>query len=83
VRKDNQNDDEQLSTTEAGERLGVSRKRIHQLIEEGKLPARKVGNVWIIEAKNLPLVQNRLSVGRPKKSSTTPATGAEDEKEDE
>jgi excisionase family DNA binding protein len=68
VKKDDQID-EQLSTTEAGERLGISRKRIHQLIEEGKLPAKKIGKVWIIEARDLPLVQTRPPVGRPKKKS--------------
>jgi excisionase family DNA binding protein len=76
VNKDNQSEDEQISTTEAAKRLNISRKRVHQLIEEKKLPAKKVGKVWIIEAKDLSLVQNRPPVGRPKKSATT-----EDEEE--
>jgi excisionase family DNA binding protein len=78
VTKKKDEDSEPISTTEAGERLGISRKRIHQLIEEGKLPAKKVGKVYIIDPKDLKLVQNRPSVGRPKKSPTA----AEDREEE-
>lgn len=61
-----QRESDQISTTEAGERLGVSRKRINQLIEEGRLPAKKIGKTWIIEADDLELVKDRKH-GRPRK----------------
>ena len=39
-----------LSATQAAERLGVSRMRVNQLVNDGKLPARKIGNMWAIDA---------------------------------
>jgi excisionase family DNA binding protein len=82
VTKKKQNEDsEPISTTEAAERLGISRKRVNQLIDEQKLPAKKIGKVWIIDPKDLALVENRQkTAGRPKKSTTTPTT-PEDEEE--
>ena len=55
-----------LSTTQAAERLNVSRRRVIALIEQGKLPAEKFSNVYMINEKDLALVENRKA-GRPKK----------------
>ncbi len=57
-----------LSTTQAGERLNVSRRRVIALIEQGKLPAEKFSNVYMINEKDLALVENRKA-GRPKKEA--------------
>jgi excisionase family DNA binding protein len=54
-----------LTTTEAGERLGVTRKRIVQLIADGRLPAKKMGRDFLIDAADLKLVKNRKP-GRPR-----------------
>ena len=55
-----------LSTGEAGERLGISAKRVFQLIQTGRLPAIKVGRNYAIDAGDLKLVKNRKP-GRPRK----------------
>lgn len=40
--------DELVSMTEAAELIGVSRQRVHQLLQAGKLDGYKVGNTWSI-----------------------------------
>jgi len=56
-----------LSVIEASEKLGVSRWRVNQFIDEGRLPAQKVGRSYVILESNLPLVENRQT-GRPPKA---------------
>jgi excisionase family DNA binding protein len=56
-----------LTTSETAKRLGVTVGRIHQLIQEGRLPAEKMGRDYFIDSKDLKLVKNRKP-GRPKKS---------------
>ena len=53
-----------LSTTEAAEQLGISRRQVRTLIERGKLSAEKVGRDWFIKASDLRLVKHRPK-GRP------------------
>lgn len=55
----------QISVSEAAERLGVTPHRVRQRIEDGSLPAERVGNRWgIDEADLLPLLDGG-KVGRP------------------
>ncbi|MBN1121108.1 MAG: DUF433 domain-containing protein [Anaerolineae bacterium] len=42
-----------LSTAEAAGRLGISERRVRVLIEEGRLPAQKIGHQWIIRPDDL------------------------------
>lgn len=56
-----------LTAKQAAEKLGVNDSRIRQLISSGKLPAEKYGNLWLIDEKDLELVQNRKPTGRPTK----------------
>ena len=56
-----------LTTKQVAERLGVSIGRIHQLINEGRLPAEKVGRDYVIREEDLKLVEGR-KVGRPPKA---------------
>ncbi len=56
-----------LNTTQAGKKLGISRIRVRQLINKGRLPAEKVGRDWVIKEKDLKKVMNRKP-GRPKKN---------------
>lgn len=58
-----------LTTKQAAERLGISIPRIHQLINEGRLPAEKVGRDYVIKEEDLRLVEDR-KVGRPPKAKT-------------
>ena len=55
-----------LSVIEAAEKLGVSRIRVNQFIDEGRLPAKKIGRSYVILESDLQLVENRQT-GRPPK----------------
>jgi excisionase family DNA binding protein len=56
-----------ISTAEAAKRLGVTANRVRAMIEAKRLKATKVGNVWLIDPKDLEAVKNR-KVGRPRKA---------------
>ena len=58
-----------ISTDEAAERLGISGRRIRQLIDEGKLPAQYVGGGYVIEESALDSVKVYGKPGRPPKQS--------------
>jgi excisionase family DNA binding protein len=55
-----------LTTAEVAERLGVHRTRVNVLIKEGRLPAQQFGRAYLINEKDLKLVENRKT-GRPPK----------------
>lgn len=54
-----------ISSKEAAEKLGLSIRRVQALITEGRLPAQKIGNSYIVREKDLELVRERTP-GRPK-----------------
>jgi excisionase family DNA binding protein len=56
-----------LTTKEVAKRLKVSVRRVHALIQDGRLPAQKYGRDYLIEEKDLKLVAERKA-GRPRKS---------------
>jgi excisionase family DNA binding protein len=53
-----------LSTTQAAERLGLTPGRIRQLIDAGQLPAIRIGERWVIEARDVERFA-RQPPGRP------------------
>ena len=55
-----------LSTKDAAEKLGISERRIRQLINENKLKAHKLGRDYAIEVEELKHVQIYGKAGRPK-----------------
>ena len=55
-----------LTTAEVAERLGVHRTRVNVLIQEGRLPAQRFGRAYLVNEKDLKLVENRRT-GRPRK----------------
>jgi excisionase family DNA binding protein len=55
-----------LSVIETAERLGVSRWRVNQFINVGRLPAQKIGRSYVIKESDLELVKDRPT-GRPPK----------------
>jgi excisionase family DNA binding protein len=57
-----------LTTKEVAERLGVSVRRVHALIQDERLPAQKFGRDYMIQEKDLELVKDRKP-GRPRKAS--------------
>ena len=63
-----------ISTDEAAERLGVSGRRVRQLIDEGKLPAQYVGGGYVIDEAALESVKVYGKPGRPPKPKAETAT---------
>ncbi len=57
-----------LNTKEASEKLNVSAIRIRQLIQQGRIPATKVGRDYVIQESDLKDIAERKN-GRPKKES--------------
>jgi excisionase family DNA binding protein len=58
-----------LTTQEVAERLGVTRRRVQELIELHRLPAQKLGRDYVIQEADLKLVEDR-KLGRPRKNPT-------------
>ncbi len=54
-----------ISTGDAAGKLGVSGRRIRQLIDEGKLPAQYVGGGYVIDESALEGVKVYGKAGRP------------------
>ena len=53
-----------LTTKEAAERLGVTVRRVNELITSGRLPAARFGRAYMIKESDLKLVEDRKP-GRP------------------
>ena len=58
---------ELLTTNQTAEALGVSVRRVLQLIETGKLKAQRVGRDYVIEREALATVKTYGKAGRPPK----------------
>jgi excisionase family DNA binding protein len=58
-----------ISTTQAAERLGVTRRRVQALILDKRLPATKIGRDYAIDPADLRKVRHRKP-GRPRKSQS-------------
>lgn len=58
-----------MTTNEAAAALGLTRRRVNELIRAGKLRAEKPGRDWIVDAASVEELkaQNRTG-GRPKKT---------------
>ncbi len=56
-----------LTSAQAAERLGVSVRRVQQLVKDGRLPAELFGGSLMIKEEDLKLVEER-KVGRPPKA---------------
>lgn len=59
--------DKLLSVKEAAAILGVNHQRVQALISQGRLPAQKIGNSYVIKESDLELVKERKT-GRPPKA---------------
>ena len=57
-----------IGTAEAAKRLNVAVSRVQKMIVAKRLKDTKVGNVWLIDPKDLEAVKDR-KVGRPRKST--------------
>lgn len=58
-----------VSVNEAAEIKGVTRQRILQYINDGRLPAQKFADVYMIRRQDLDAVELK-SPGRPRKGQT-------------
>jgi len=54
-----------ISVPEAAARLGVVAQRVRQRIQDGSLPAERVGGQWIIDEKDLDRISDFNAPGRP------------------
>jgi excisionase family DNA binding protein len=59
-------EDKLLSVAEAAEKLGVTRARVNQLIDAGRIPAQKIGRSFVVKESDLKQVEIRKA-GRPAK----------------
>jgi excisionase family DNA binding protein len=55
-----------ITTAQAAERLGISVRRVQELISTQRLPAQQFGRTYVVDEEDLKLVENR-KVGRPAK----------------
>jgi excisionase family DNA binding protein len=53
------------STQEVASKLGISRRRVQELIKEGVIEARKIGRDWVVTEYSR--AQGRRKRGRPRK----------------
>ncbi len=58
-----------IGTKEAAEKLGVSLRRVQQLIELGTLPVQRIGRDYLIQEKDLSKVTIHGKPGRPQKNN--------------
>jgi hypothetical protein len=59
-----------LTTAAFAERVGLTAKRVHQLITGGVIVAEKLGRDWVIDEKYVEIIKNRPeNRGRPKKKA--------------
>lgn len=56
-----------ITTAEAAKRLNVTQSRVQKMIVAKRLKATKVGNLWLIDPKDLDALKDR-KVGRPRKT---------------
>jgi len=61
-------EEEFISTSEAAVQLGITRQRVLQLIESGRIEATKFANVYMIRKSSLVSVEERKP-GRPPKQA--------------
>lgn len=53
---------------EAGEYLGLSRQRVHRLVQDGRIKAQRYGKIWLIPESALEDISpSTKRVGRPPK----------------
>lgn len=57
---------EELSVTQAALQLGVTRQRVHQLVQSGALEAHKIGSSWAVDAASVAArLERAVRPGRP------------------
>ena len=44
--------EQELTIPQVAKRLGVSRQLIHRWVSQGRIVARRIGRMWVIDEKN-------------------------------
>jgi excisionase family DNA binding protein len=57
-----------ITTAQAAEKLGISVRRVQELINSGRLPAQQFGRTYVVNEGDLKLVEDRKP-GRPRKTA--------------
>jgi excisionase family DNA binding protein len=65
-----------ITTNEAAGELGVTRQRVLQLIQDGRLKAEKFANVYMIRRGDLANIEEK-PMGRPPKPKTPAITNGQ------
>lgn len=68
-----------ITTAQAAERLGISVRRVQELISSQRLPAQQFGRTYVVNEEDLKLVENR-KVGRPPKAKAETGSKASKKK---
>jgi excisionase family DNA binding protein len=55
-----------LTTTQAAEELGITRKAVHKLVERGGLKVARFGNAFSFLPSDVERAKSRPAPGRPK-----------------
>lgn len=64
-----------LTTTDAARELGISERRVQQLVKDGVLPAERLGKTIVIQERHLAKARKRPGLGRPKGSKNKAKAG--------
>lgn len=59
-----------VSVAEAAEMLGVHPQRVYQRLQDGSLPAEKVGDRWVVELNEVRRIKRHAGPGRPLSSKS-------------
>ncbi len=64
-----------ITSAQAAEKLGISVRRVQELIKSGRLPSQQFGRTYVVNEDDLKLVEDRKP-GRPPKAKTEAASKA-------
>ncbi|MET0465634.1 MAG: helix-turn-helix domain-containing protein [Chitinophagaceae bacterium] len=57
-----------ITSAQAAEKLGISVRRVQELIKNGRLPSQQFGRTYVVNEDDLKLVEDRKP-GRPRKAT--------------
>jgi excisionase family DNA binding protein len=57
-----------ITSAQAAEKLGISVRRVQELIKSGRLPSQQFGRTYVVNENDLKLVEDRKP-GRPPKKT--------------
>jgi len=64
-----------LTTAQAAAALGISQRRVQELVKAGRLPAQRIGRDWLIAPADLDRVRQRPTGYPPGQSVERPSEG--------